>query len=357
MVAGEQETIYKRRVDEISARALVIRVRSYILMILGFWYLLILAALPLAYKNYTATKKILPTYPAKIAVLVQTHEPSKEQKVMTQVFAVLAGSRKAIHKTLMKNTFLRGKPDFLINHYLQTYQRYYPDQIPGEIPEDFRFESTDPSKYEGIDRIAYAFVINRVSSWTPGITDGVVSVSHNDKLGFIFLKIATPMEELSILFLDKLYETFEEIYLENIVHSEKKSLIQMRERRDSMKRDFDKNFSYLLKKRDQYDKLFKSRDSTVNLNRMARKIQEKEINVEFLKLQYLDYAKKVKEAEVELTAKSPLIMITEKTLSPISPIQPSAVVAAIKGALIGIFVMIALLMVRRIYLDILKESV
>ena len=89
---------------------------------------------------------------------------------------------------------------------------------------------------------------------------------------------------------------------------------------------------------------------------MARRIQEKEINVEFLKLQYLEYAEKVKEVEVELNAKTPLIMVTEKSLSPIKPVQPSAKLAAAKGGLTGAAIMVFLLVLRMIYINILEEE-
>ena len=356
MVAGEQEVIYKRRIGEVSSRTLILRARAYIYMILGYWYWVVLAALPLAYMNYSSTIKILPTYPAKTSILVKTGLPSKEDKVMTQTFSVVAGSRKALEITLMKNSFLRGKPDLLINHYLATYRKFYPDQIPSQFLEDFRFESDNPIEFDETERKVYAFVISRLTNRVAGQIDGVVSISNNDKLGFIFLKIATPMEELSILFLDKLYETFEGLYLKNIVHAEQGSLVQMRESRDSLKRIFDKSFSSLLKRKDHLKKLLDAKDSTANLSRMARRIQEKEIDVEFLKVQYLDYAKKVKEAEVELNAKAPLIMITEKSLSPIQSIQPSATLAAAKGAFTGAAVMIFLLLLRMIYINILEED-
>jgi len=356
MVAGEQEVIYKRRVGEVSARTLVLKARSYIYMLFGYWYWITIAAVPLAYMNYTSTSKILPTYPAKTTVLVKTGLPSKEDKIMNQTFSVVAGSRKALEITLMKQCALRGKPDFLINHYFEVYRKFYPDQVPSQFPVNFRFESNIPSEFNEIERSIYAFVIARLTNQLAGQVDGVVSISNNDKLGFIFLKIATPMEELSILFLDKLYDTFEDLYLRNIVHAEKGSLLQLRENRDSLKKIFDKNFSSLLKRKDHLKKLRDDKDTTANLNRMARRIQEKEIDVEFLKLQYLEYAKKVKEVEVELNAKTPLIMVTEKTLSPIQPVKPSTSLAAAKGGLTGAAIMIFLLILRMIYINILEEE-
>ena len=169
---------------EVSSRTLVLRARAYIYMLFGYWYWIMIAAVPLAYMNYTSTSKILPTYPAKTAILVKTGLPSKENKVMTQTFSVVAGSRKALEMTLMKQCALRGKPDYLINHYLETYRKFYPEQIPSHFPADFRFESTILSDFNELERSIYAYVITRLTSWDAGQTDGVVSISNNDKVGF-----------------------------------------------------------------------------------------------------------------------------------------------------------------------------
>ncbi|MEM1318597.1 MAG: hypothetical protein AAGG75_00005, partial [Bacteroidota bacterium] len=324
--------------------------------LLGSWYLLVLAMIPGACYNYKKFSGILPTYNAKTTLLIKTQEVAKENLVTTQIFSEVANSRQVIENALLRSVTIYEVEDLLINHYIQTYQSTYPKTFNTYIPLGYRFDKTQPEDFSREELQYFDFILDKVTMPLRDFSDGFVTISNKDKLGFINLNISTPSQELSLAFMEILFTTLKDLYNKSIIHADRIALDGLRVKRDSVKRLFDKSFTTLLSRRDYFEKKLKARDTTVDLSRLAKRIQKREMNTELLKNEYLGYTKRVKDAEVDLSNKIPLIYITEQSRWPLEPYQPSVKYAMFKGAFYGAFLMVILLVMRQIYRDILTES-
>ena len=355
MQLSEPQTFLDRKSDEISVKMLIIRTRAYLQFLGRFWYLIFLAAFPLAFKNYTDLSKILPTYNAKTTLLIKTQTTMKDNAIISQIFARLANARKVISSVLLSPTEIDGKEDLLFNHYIRIYQKTYPDLFEPTVEEGFRLSKTDPSTFNRNELLVFDFILDKITTPLKDFSDGFVTISNEEKLGFININISTPDENLSLRFNELLFEELDFLYRENVLYADKDGIRYLTNKADSIKTVFDKTFSYLLKKRNQFERLIKSRDSTANLSYRAQQIEKLEVEVAFLKEDFLDYGEKIKDAELEANNNAPLIMIVEQSLPPLDPFRPSQIVSAIKGAIIGIGLMIFILIAWKMYKDLIKE--
>lgn len=357
MQSSEPQTFLDRKSDEISVKMLIIRTRAYLRFLGRYWYLIFLAAFPLAFKNYTELSKILPTYNAKTILLIKTQTTMKDNAIISQIFARLANARKVISGVLLSPTEIDGKEDLLLNHYIRVYQETYPGLFEPTVEEGFRLSKTDPSSFNRNELLVFDFILDKTTTPLRDFSDGFVTISNEEKLGFININISTPDESLSLRFNELLYKKLDLLYQENVLHADKDGIRYLVNKADSIKTVFDKTFSYLLKKRNQYERLVKRRDSTTNLSYRAQQIEKLEVEVSFLKEDFLDYGEKIKEAELEANNNAPLIMIVEQSLPPLDPFRPSPKVSAIKGAIIGIALMIFILIAWKMYKDLVAEFI
>lgn len=355
MSSSEPQTFVERTSDEISVKVFILRTRAYAYFVARSWYLILLAALPLAFKNYIQISKIQPTYNAKTVLLLKTNEPLKDNAIISEIFTKLANSRSVIAKVILSNTEIDGEEDLLINHYINIYEETYPELFGTYVNKGFRFTKTDPANFDQEELNVFDFVLTKLITKLDDFSDGFITTFNDKKLGFIHFNISTPSEELSIKFNEVLYSVLNQLYYQNVMFAQDGGINNMVKKADSIKINLDKKFSYLLRKRDQYELLFKAKDTLANLSRRSRQIQKLELEVSLLKEDYLDYSEKIKEAEWEANNKTPLILVTEKSMRPITPYQPSAKLAAIKGAIYGSILIIILLIGWKMYRDIVAE--
>ncbi|MEM8906823.1 MAG: hypothetical protein AAGD05_03165, partial [Bacteroidota bacterium] len=216
MLPVEPESFVERNSDEISVKALIIRTRAYAWYLVRYWYLILLAAIPLAVTNFFDTQKIQATYNARTILLIRTNEPLKDNAIISQIFARLANSRNVIATVLLKPTEIDGREDLLINHYIATYQKHYPALFQPTIEPGFIFTKTDPDEFNQHELLVFDLILDKVTTPLHDYSDGFVTIFNDDKLGFIHVNISTPAEALSIKFNELLHEALDELYYQNV---------------------------------------------------------------------------------------------------------------------------------------------
>ncbi|MEM9917144.1 MAG: hypothetical protein AAF990_03570 [Bacteroidota bacterium] len=355
-MSTEKDMPYERKVDEISLRDLVLKVQDYLRLPLQYWYLMILAALPLSIYNYITYSKIKPTFGVRISFFVKTRQNMKDNALTAQIFARYAASGSAVEATLRTKVKIDGNFDYMINHYLQSFYSFKPEEINPTIPQGFQFEHLKIDSFNTQELMVYNSIVRKTATTKRDFSDGFVSSSIDKKLGFITINFSSPSENLSLAFIETLQTVMQEQYINNTLYAKKEAVDHLRMKSDSLKVEFDLLFNKLLRYKDKYAQMKEKEELGSHSRSLSRRIQRLEINVALLKEQYLDATEKLKAVEIDMYNSTPIIHIAEKTLPQMAPYQPSVILATIKGAILGCAIILFLLLFRKIYLDILAEK-
>ncbi|RMF22306.1 MAG: hypothetical protein D6765_14445 [Bacteroidetes bacterium] len=356
MNKADIHTDYARKPDEISIRNLILKIGEFIRLIIGRWYLLVLGALPLAYKQYASAKLVQPTYPASTTLLIKPQDIAKENKSLILVFSRLANSKELIKEILLERDDTLGVGELIINRYLEAYFQYDTLGLSPEIPRGFRFTHDDPASFSPEETQVFKIVVEKVTS--PGLSrNGYLNVSVDEALGLITLSTSTPSEELTFLLLRRLREKVERLFYENTLFAQKKAFREIFHEADSLAEGYRKAYYALNKTRDRYERLLRTlRDSNdAKVLYLHDKIIRLEVHAELYKLDYLASLEQMKAAGIDLNSKTPLITVIEESLPPLTPVRPSPTGAAVKGAILGVVLVILFIVVRKIYSDIMDE--
>lgn len=400
---------YGRRKDEISIYEIIIKVKEYAFFLLHHWYILLLATIPFAYLNHRSVDNVKPTYNARMELLIKSKTTMKDNATIIQMVARLAHSHEILEKTLLEKVSINEQEDLLINHYIQAFKKNYPDIFLTAVASDFRIKNTDSKEFTAIEKEVYRDVIGRVEQPSAGFSNGFLSTSLSEKIGFISFNFSTPTPELSIAFLDELVDNLKNMYADNATHSEYGALTMMQGVIDSLKTDLDTEFMRLLEIKDVYQKeidkaklaesndkiastFIESKDNETeeefgeidfvdeeekvkaaakelaiakqkrqkssfrNQRRLSKRIQAYELKVELLKDEIVKGQEQLKLARFEYGKQAPLIVIVKQPRLPLKAYQPSVKWFLIKGAITGVFLAVVLLIIFKILKDTLEEG-
>ncbi|MEO1626137.1 MAG: hypothetical protein AAFV25_13350 [Bacteroidota bacterium] len=233
MDKGKHNIAYEPKLDEISLRDLILKIQEYLWLPLRYWYWLVLAALPLGIYNYYSFSKIKPTYGVRVSLFVKTRQSIKDNALTAQIFARYAAASSAVENTLGKRVSISGREDFMINHYLESFFFYKPEELPPSIPADFQFAHMQVDSFNLQERQVYNQIVRKASTPKRDFTDGFVSSSIDTKLGFITINFSSPTEELSLRFIETMQKAMQELYIRNTLYGKKEAVEHLREKADS----------------------------------------------------------------------------------------------------------------------------
>jgi len=342
-------------------------------------------------------------------LLIKSKTTMKDNATIIQMVARLAHSHEILEKTLLEKVSINEQEDLLINHYIQAFKKNYPDIFLTAVASDFRIKNTDSKEFTAIEKEVYRDVIGRVEQPSAGFSNGFLSTSLSEKIGFISFNFSTPTPELSIAFLDELVDNLKNMYADNATHSEYGALTMMQGVIDSLKTDLDTEFMRLLEIKDVYQKeidkaklaesndkiastFIESKDNETeeefgeidfvdeeekvkaaakelaiakqkrqkssfrNQRRLSKRIQAYELKVELLKDEIVKGQEQLKLARFEYGKQAPLIVIVKQPRLPLKAYQPSVKWFLIKGAITGVFLAVVLLIIFKILKDTLEEG-
>ncbi|MFK7935398.1 MAG: hypothetical protein AB8G22_17925 [Saprospiraceae bacterium] len=350
------EPVYARKPDEISIRSLILTSRDMLFLVIRRWYLILLGALLLGGYQFYQFRKIKPTYPALVKLLVRPQNVANENKLLVQIYSKLINSR-----SLLEDLFLTPvdelKPDqLLINEYLQTYFTYKPEGLSGDIPTDFQFEHSELPDLNLKEKQVFKLVMDKVITPMSDFTDGFVSITTEDALGFITINISSPTEELSLQILELLVIKAEKLLVDNTVFAPKLAFKNLQTQTDSLAASYKESYYQLNKRRNSYQRELKLENpKDAELKYLEKKIHRLEADTEIEKTKYLASLEQMKIAQVDMDQKSLLIQQIERTYAPIQSYQPSAKRAAIKGAIGGGAFFVFLIVLFQIYRNVVAE--
>jgi hypothetical protein len=142
-------------------------------------------------------------------------------------FFYFVTSRPVIERTLMKELSINGQKTMLANFFIDSSGIRQKEWEDREDLVSFHFKKKDSTKMSLNDRILLNQVVEKAQSIT-GIKE------LGSKSSFITLTATTENANLSVLWLNTLLETVEEVYTENQTRKTRKTLRLLERRADSL---------------------------------------------------------------------------------------------------------------------------
>lgn len=371
MEQNEQNTNrpVQNRPDGISIGRLFIKTKEYFFLLCRYWYIILIVSLSFSYYNLVQTLKLIPTYPCKASFLIKTQTVLKENAVFGKIFAKLSVSELTLKNSLFQKVVMNEKDDLLINHYIETYQEFYPDQFGlNEIEPNFKFINTDADSFIKEEKVAYKYVISLLLRKNTTFRDGFINLALDEKVGFLDVHFSSPSEDLSIAFMKVHTEVGKKLFFESAIYPDKEALAVRKNKVDTLREEFRESYYELGKMKDKYTRYKNKLEADLEKNEReitrkesrvlhyyVKKINRLDIATQIFKSDYMAGLENLQSVEMDKISSHPLITLTEFTSSPIEPILPSWKKGLIidlitSGLMISIFIVAI-----KIFKDIMRE--
>jgi hypothetical protein len=365
----EQNKQNTNRPDGISIGKLLMNIKEYFFLLFRYWYLILIFCSCFSYYNLLQTLSLIPTYPCNASFLIKTQTVLKENAVFVKIFAKLSVSEFTLRSSLFQKTIMAKKNDLLINHYIKTYQEFYPEQFgPLEIKPNFKFVNTDIDSFITEEKIAYNYIISLLLKQNTTFRDGFINSALDEKVGFLDIYFSSPSEDLSITFMKVHTAVGEKLFFESATFPAKKALATRKNQVDTLREEFRESYYELGRIRDKYLQYKNKVDNDLEKNEREitkqesralhyyiKRITRLDIATQIFKADYMAGLKNLQSVEMKEIASHPLITITSFTSSPIEPIIPSWKKGLVFDVIISGLIISILIIILKILKDIMRE--
>ncbi len=342
---------HPRTPDEITLRQLLLQSQEYLRYFLRYWYLPLVVGLLFAAFSYYGKKDVKPTYNAKIAALFRMDASAKNNAAIVQVFSKVAQSRLVVENTLFDKVNIGEKEDYFINHYLNIYQKNYPDFIPYQLPLDFSFTNNNILEFDELHRRVLNRIIKKITTREADFTDGFIHASMEEKVGLLTINFSSPSEELSAFFVEYLAENLKDVYEEAVLYPKQEGFDILSGQIDSLRTEIKTNYAHLV----NYKKAQKQGTIKPSKGFLNTEIKTLEFDIEMGKKQLESLQEQYAHASRELGQETPAIIVTERPVLPLEAYAPSQTWFIIKGWIVGILVAMFFMLIFKVISDTLKE--
>jgi len=255
-------------------------------------------------------------------------------------FYILFQSRPLVEKALLRKMTVRGHHVLLANYYILTSGIRTEEWKESKVYKNFLF---DPNKPRSLYTRREVSALNQLRE---KVKSKVALGQPNKKSSFIEFGIGTPSESLSMLLSESMMEAVKEFYQTNKTRKTLEVLDLARKRRDSLRAALYSNESQMARYLDQNAGLIVAAPQ-VQQQRLSR-------NATLAGSMYTDALRNVESIQASLIRETPLVTIID---SPVLPLSVEFYPGRSKkfGLFLGAFLGIAFVLLRRTYLDIMKE--
>jgi len=346
-----------KRPDDISVRGLLIKAKEYLLLLIRRWWLIALFACLFGGQSFYSVRQVKAVYPGEITLLVNTHNTAKENKNRILSYSRFLTSRRAFEKILLEPIDNLGG-DFLINKYLSTYFQLKPEGLSEDIPDKFVFSHNDQSNFTQIEAIVFKEIVKKISTYEAGYADGFVTVSLEETLGLITFGIASPDADLTMTIIEKLNAHFQDLIFTYSSFAETNSYNSLKASSDTLETQYRNISSRVNKAKSNYQYLLEKNKNKTNSEILfrAEEVEYFQAEAELCKSKYLENLKQLKAAQNAMNMSKPIVKVIKQTLTPLEYYKPSPLRAALKFGMVGAFLMIVLIILHKVFMDILEEG-
>jgi len=346
-----------KRPDDISVRGLLLKAKEYLLLLIRRWWLIALFACLFGGQSYYSVRQIKPVYPGELTLLVNTQNTAKENKNRVLVFSRFVTSHKVFEEILLEPAGSLGG-DLLINKYLETYFKFKPEALSEDIPDQFVFSHNNQAEFTDAEALVFKEIVKKISTHESGYADGFVTVSVEETLGLITFGIATPDADLTMLIIAELKQHFQDLIFNYAAFAETNTYKDLKIESDTLESQYRIIANRLSRARNIYQNILRvNKDSiTAEATKKARQIEFLEVEADIYKSKYLVTLKELKISQNNMNMKIPIVEVLRQTLPPLEYYKPSALRAALKFGIVGAFLIVVLIILHKVFMDILEEG-
>ena len=264
-------------------------------------------------------------------------------------------SRRIIEKAVFKKVKIHGNEDYLANHiinYLDSLNRWAyipwykrPFSKPGAL-KGFHFASDNIAMFNDTANNAlkniYFFLAGSKESGP-----GIMTNGYDEDSGILHISVTTHDPVLSIEITNSVFDNLSEFYIQKSVEKQKATYDIVKMKTDSILNLLKKKEVELAAFEDRSHGLFSSKSKLKEL-RLKRDVQK-------LSLMYGESIKNLEIADFAVKNKTPFVQPIDRPLYPLTAEKRSTIKSFIIGAVLGLFLGMIFVILRKIYRDAMSQ--
>lgn len=362
-----ENTNYHGQEDEITLKELILKIKEFTQEVLKYWFWILVIGIFLGvYMSYKAYQK--PSfYQAELTFMVNDDEGGGSMaglggllgsfglggggggKNNLDKILELSKTRKINQKVLFEKVNVGNKVDYLANHIINhkdsigewENKPFYNFWSKESELKNFRFKHDSISIFNRTEnRVMKKVHIDLVG----GIGgSGIVSSGYTKESGIMYLRASTRNSDLSIALCNILYGKLSQYYVTKTIEKQKFTFDIVKTKYDSIQ---------VALKSAQYT-LAKFKDRNQNMFSKVNNLEELRLNQEVQKLgiMYGEAAKNIEIADFSLKNKTPFVQEIDTPIAPLNGSRSSLIKALFVGGVLGIFLSIIFIVIRKVYND------
>ena len=345
--------------DEITFRDIVLAVREYSREILRNWWVVLLFSLPLSgYLLYKAIKT-KPTYTASLTFLVNGNEGSSlgiaaiagklgldglgGNNTNLDKITGLSKSRRIVQLALFHREVIDGKDDFFANHLIRERNLHKSWEKDTTGLKDFEFKHNNFERFNRAENKALLELYDILSG-----EKGIFTCSFAKTSEMLTLDMETTNETLSIELIQAIFSELGDFYVKKSTTKEAKTYRVLKEQSDSIKR--------LARSREASAASFDDRTRGLILNQDKLPSEQMKKEALIYNTMYAESQKNLAIAGFALESKAPYIQEIDLPIAPLKPKLKSKKMAVVLGLLIGGFLGVLFVVLRKKIKEALKAD-
>jgi hypothetical protein len=251
----------------------------------------------------------------------------------------LAGSMEIVGTMLMEEATIEDSTDLVANHIMDVYKFREEWGKKNENLLDFRFTHNQVDSFTRFENSVYKRLYRVV---TVG-DEPFLEISHSELSGIYEMQIVTISEPLSLILLEKEYNLLSAYFIKQTIEPQQQRFDAVKARLDSITREL---------QRLDYS-VARSRDRSLGIFDQASSVGERQLQREqqLASIAYTEVKRNVEAAEFALSSVKPIFQTIDEALPPLSKKSSSLAQAGVIGAILGIFIMMVYIVVRKIIQD------
>ncbi len=317
-----------RHDEEISLKQVIIKAKQYSLLLWENWKIILISAAIFGALSvwYALSRPI--TYSAKLTFMINENESASgvgggaasilgalgmggQNEFNLDKIIALSKSDKIIHTTLLSKGLVNGKVDFFGNHLAEAIDVRNIEWKNSKLMANWAgFKSDSIAGFALQDLNALKFLTSKLVGGLAG-SQGLMNSSYDKESSIMMLKITSPSEDFTINFLEKLFESLSDFYVEKSVQKEKSTFDIITRKVDSIRA--------VLSGKEMAQAAFQ--DSHYGLLSERPKVPQKRLgrDVNVLNVMYAEAVKNAEMADFALKNRTPFVQPIDRPLRPISP--------------------------------------
>lgn len=253
----------------------------------------------------------------------------------------LANTREIVEQVLFEKVEMEGTQDYIANHIIHIYDLQKKWGKNNKALENFTFSH---AKLDSFSRLENS-VLKKLHNVVAGTenSDKFLSFSFEEIAGIFSMMFRTHSEELSLILLEKEYKVLSEYYIQKTIEPQQRRYNSIKTRHDSIVnvlRKLDYNVA------SYNDKSYGLIEQTSNLQGQKLKRDQ-----QFALITYNEVKKNLEAADFALKSITPVFQPLDEAILPLPTISESTRTALFTGTLLGGFIAILFIVVRKIYRD------